>query len=91
MTLLIEFQAATMNYTVLINSFVWISALVYYGVDGRKWFTGPKITLDTDELTEEQAQAIREEGLDISPANPVSGTAEEAAVGLNKKETSVVS
>jgi hypothetical protein len=28
-------------------------------------FTGPKITLDANELTEEQEKVIREEGLDI--------------------------
>jgi hypothetical protein len=28
-------------------------------------FTGPKITLDASELTEEQERVIREEGLDI--------------------------
>ena len=96
-----------MNYTVVINCFVWFGALgmhnlmkvrnsinsqlAYYYIDARKWFTGPKITLNTDELTEEQAQALSEEGLDISPANPVKGTGEEAAVELNGKETHIVS
>ena len=55
-----------MNYTVVINSAVWLGALAYYFIDARKWFTGPKITLDTDELTEEQEVAIREEGLEVS-------------------------
>ena len=54
-----------MNYTVVINSAVWGGSLLYYYIDARKWFTGPKITIDTDELTEEQQVAIREEGLDI--------------------------
>jgi hypothetical protein len=36
----------------------------------RSWtnmprFTGPKITLDVSELTEEQEKVLREEGLDI--------------------------
>ena len=54
-----------MNYTVVINMAVWCGALAYYYIDARKWFTGPKITLDLDELTEEQEEALREEGLDI--------------------------
>ncbi|MCJ1258175.1 GABA-specific high-affinity permease [Lignoscripta atroalba] len=55
----------TMNYTVVINSAVWAGALAYYYIDARKWFTGPKITINTDDLTETQAQALREEGLDV--------------------------
>lgn len=54
-----------MNYTVVINCAVWLGALGYYYIDAHKWFTGPKITLDTDNLTEEQQVAIREEGLDV--------------------------
>ena len=29
--------AASMNYTVVINSFVWLGALAYYFIDARKW------------------------------------------------------
>ena len=54
-----------MNYTVVINSAVWFGALAYYYLDARKWFTGPKITIDADDLTEAQKQAIAEYGLDI--------------------------
>ncbi|TVY75820.1 GABA-specific permease [Lachnellula suecica] len=36
-----------MNYTVVINMAVWGGALAYYFIDARKWFTGPKITIDT--------------------------------------------
>lgn len=54
-----------MNYTVVINMAVWIGALAYYYINARKWFTGPKITIDTDALTEDQAQALREEGLQV--------------------------
>ncbi len=28
---------SVMNYTVVINGFVWIGALTYYFVDARKW------------------------------------------------------
>ncbi|KAF2119924.1 gaba permease [Lophiotrema nucula] len=52
----------TMNYTVVINSAVWGGSLLYYFIDARKWFTGPKVTLDAEELTDEQQQAIREDG-----------------------------
>ncbi|KAI4280576.1 MAG: hypothetical protein L6R38_004338 [Xanthoria sp. 2 TBL-2021] len=55
----------SMNYTVVINMAVWVGAILYYFVDARKWFSGPKITIATDDLTEEQQVAIREEGLDI--------------------------
>lgn len=54
-----------MNYTVVVNMAVWLGALAYYYIDARKWFTGPKITLDAQELTEEQTEAIKEEGLDV--------------------------
>jgi amino acid transporter len=37
----------TMNYTVVINCFVWGGALGYYFLDARKWFTGPKITVES--------------------------------------------
>ncbi|TVY88173.1 GABA-specific permease, partial [Lachnellula willkommii] len=37
----------SMNYTVVINMAVWGGALAYYFIDARKWFTGPKITVDT--------------------------------------------
>ncbi|KAK6399656.1 GABA-specific high-affinity permease [Oleoguttula sp. CCFEE 5521] len=58
----------SMNYTVVINMGVWGGALAYYYLDARKWFTGPKITLSADELTEEQERALAEEGLVIDVA-----------------------
>ncbi|KAK4909809.1 hypothetical protein LTR28_000131 [Elasticomyces elasticus] len=54
-----------MNYTVVINSAVWGGALAYYFIDARKWFVGPKITLDLDDLSESQEKALQEEGLEI--------------------------
>lgn len=39
-------DAKTMNYTVVVNGAVWSGCLVYYAVDARKWFTGPKITIE---------------------------------------------
>lgn len=38
-----------MNYTVVINCAIWILALMYYFIDARKWFEGPKVTLDAIE------------------------------------------
>ena len=86
-----------MNYTVVINSCVWGGSLLYYAVDARKWFTGPKITIDTDDLTEEQAEAIRDEGLIVNGLEPVQGNGEEATMGAGRsldkdeKNASVVS
>ncbi|KAF3940609.1 hypothetical protein ABW19_dt0209607 [Dactylella cylindrospora] len=53
----------TMNYTVVINSAVWGGALAYYFIDARKWFTGPKITIDATQLTEDQEKKLTDEGL----------------------------
>ncbi|VVT58812.1 uncharacterized protein SAPINGB_P006396 [Magnusiomyces paraingens] len=36
----------TMNYTAVINGTVWLGSLAYYYIDARKWFTGPKQTLE---------------------------------------------
>lgn len=55
----------TMNYTVVINMAVWGGALAYYYIDARKWFTGPKITIDADDLTEGYAQVIKGESLEV--------------------------
>ncbi|GAB7353949.1 hypothetical protein MBLNU459_g4550t1 [Dothideomycetes sp. NU459] len=69
-----------MNYTVVINSAVWGGALLYYFIDARKWFTGPKMTLDLDELSESQEVAIREEGLKVEGLDS----------GYNAKDTNIV-
>jgi len=55
----------SMNYTVVINMAVWGGALLYYFIDARKWFTGPKITIDVEGMTEEQQEALAAEGLDL--------------------------
>ncbi|KAF2843564.1 amino acid transporter [Patellaria atrata CBS 101060] len=62
----------TMNYTIVINAVVWGGSLAYYYIDAKKWFTGPKITVDAAEVTEEQAQVLREEGRDIKGMSPPS-------------------
>jgi len=58
----------TMNYTVVVNMAVWGGATVYYFVSARKWFTGPKTTLEevqgvAHDLTEEQRHELVKEGL----------------------------
>lgn len=53
----------TMNYTVVINFAVWGGALAYYYIDARKWFTGPKITIDATQLSEEQEKKMVKGGL----------------------------
>lgn len=67
----------TMNYTVVINMAVWGGCLIYYFVDARKWFEGPKVTLDLGELTAAQEQELIDEGLvieGIATAVPVIGS-----------------
>ncbi|KAF3915002.1 hypothetical protein AA313_de0205388 [Arthrobotrys entomopaga] len=63
-----------MNYTVVINFVVWGGALTYYYVDARKWFTGPKVTLDNSArslLTVEDQEKIEKEALvDINEPDP---------------------
>ncbi|KAL8827278.1 MAG: hypothetical protein Q9191_003279 [Dirinaria sp. TL-2023a] len=71
----------SMNYTVVINSAVWFGALAYYYIDARKWFTGPKITIEVGELTEEQEVAIREEGLDVKGVEGHRAIASESGSG----------
>ncbi|KAJ5910569.1 hypothetical protein N7504_005212 [Penicillium tannophilum] len=35
-----------MNYTIVINGFVWIGCMIYYFIFARHWYTGPKMTVD---------------------------------------------
>ncbi|KAF2087162.1 gaba permease [Saccharata proteae CBS 121410] len=63
-------DAESMNYTVVINGAVWGGSLLYYFIDARKWFTGPRMTLDLDGLGEERVEALREEGLDVEGVEP---------------------
>lgn len=35
-----------MNYTVVVNGFVWIGCMLYYFLNARKWFEGPKNTFE---------------------------------------------
>ncbi|KAJ5999467.1 hypothetical protein N7451_007277 [Penicillium sp. IBT 35674x] len=37
---------ADMNYTIVINGFVWIGCMIYYFIFARHWYAGPKMTVD---------------------------------------------
>lgn len=45
-----------MNYTVVINSFVWIGCMLYYFLFARHWFTGPKMTVEERDNVSPQVQ-----------------------------------
>lgn len=34
-----------MNYTIVLNGFVWLASMTYYVLFARKWYTGPKMTI----------------------------------------------
>ena len=35
-----------MNYTIVINGFVWFGCMIYYFLFARQWYTGPQTTID---------------------------------------------
>lgn len=41
--------ADSMNYTIVLNGFVWIASATYYILFARKWYTGPKMTVEEHE------------------------------------------
>lgn len=53
---------AEMNYTVVINSALWLGALAYYAIDARKWFRGPVATLSDEAID----RAVKTESMDTS-------------------------
>ncbi|RDH38237.1 amino acid/polyamine transporter I [Aspergillus welwitschiae] len=52
-----------MNYTIVINGFVWVACMTYYFLFARKWYTGPKMTVDgvEEERTESETEEKRDE------------------------------
>ncbi|EYE90503.1 putative GABA permease (Uga4) [Aspergillus ruber CBS 135680] len=36
----------SMNYTIVLNGFVWVASATYYILFARKWYTGPKMTVE---------------------------------------------
>lgn len=43
-----------MNYTIVINGFVWLASMTYYVLFARKWYTGPKMTVNTVQASEQK-------------------------------------
>ncbi|KAJ5101344.1 hypothetical protein NUU61_003566 [Penicillium alfredii] len=41
-----------MNYTIVINGFVWIGCMVYYFFFARHWYSGPQLTVDETRSTD---------------------------------------
>jgi hypothetical protein len=37
--------ASNMNYTIVINGFVWAGCMIYYFIFARHWYTGPQMTV----------------------------------------------
>jgi hypothetical protein len=77
--------AQTMNYTVVINMAVWGGCLLYYAVNARHWFKGPKITLNLQELTPAQEQVLIDEGLVIDAVDVPTST-DKASEGITKEK-----
>ncbi|KAH7076868.1 amino acid permease-domain-containing protein [Paraphoma chrysanthemicola] len=78
--------AETMNYTVVINCAVWLGSLLYYFVDARKWFTGPKITLREEGISEAPAGAIKKDALHIDGVSAQSNGSYIGAAEFNAEE-----
>ncbi|KAL4994038.1 hypothetical protein BDV10DRAFT_197873 [Aspergillus recurvatus] len=69
-----------MNYTVVLNGFVWLASMLYYVIHARKVFTGPRVTLAEGEgvssssgfshgtQTEREMEDEKEADTDTSPA-----------------------
>jgi hypothetical protein len=49
--------------------------------DNPHRFTGPKITLNLDDLSESQERALAEEGLDIEGVRPVEAVTDDGPIG----------
>ncbi|CAK7266605.1 GABA-specific high-affinity permease [Sporothrix epigloea] len=72
----------SMNYTVVINMAVWGGASLYYLIDARKWFEGPRMTLDEDAQVGEGNLAGVIAGVDI----PQAATDEDAPVSASEEK-----
>lgn len=46
MNLMLTSIADSMNYTIVLNGFVWVASATYYILFARKWYTGPKMTVE---------------------------------------------
>ncbi|KAJ6258871.1 hypothetical protein Dda_5766 [Drechslerella dactyloides] len=78
-----DVNAQTMNYTIVINTAVWGGSLAYYYIDARKWFTGPKITIDATQLSDDQERKMAESGVvEIKRDSTSNGYVDEKKVGI---------
>ncbi|OQE18637.1 hypothetical protein PENSTE_c017G03030 [Penicillium steckii] len=50
---------ADMNYTIVINGFVWAGCMTYYFLFARRWFTGPRMTVDDSSSTNSDNETSR--------------------------------
>lgn len=62
----------TMNYTVVVNMAVWGGCSIYYFVDARKWFTGPKTTVEEVEGVVSHEVPPEGKGAEIEGSGPES-------------------
>jgi hypothetical protein len=47
-----------MNYTIVINGAVWIGCMAYYFLFAKHWFTGPRMTVNENGLTESETTIV---------------------------------
>jgi hypothetical protein len=47
-----------MNYTIVINGFVWAGCMVYYFLFARRWYTGPQMTADESASTASDSMMV---------------------------------
>ncbi|CAK7198498.1 GABA-specific high-affinity permease [Sporothrix eucalyptigena] len=74
----------TMNYTIVINMAVWGGASLYYLIDARKWFKGPKITIEDGD-----GEVVGEIVVnDLAEIAGVGVPAEESPASMSEKEKS---
>lgn len=65
--------ASDMNYTIVINGFVWVGCMSYYFLFARRWYTGPRMTVDEASFTDSDTIAYNTES---SPGMTASGKEE---------------
>jgi hypothetical protein len=53
-------------------------------IDARKWFTGPKITVADVDLTPEQQEVLRAEGVEIEGVSRPEGSSD-GEIGVTEK------
>ena len=58
-------------------------------MNARKWFTGPKITVDVQGMTEEQKRALITDGVNIGSGGMVLGGASPEVTEKEKREKEV--